>query len=78
MKEYPHLLAITYIGFAKGVIEPNMPLIGSIRRLGTAVVARCGNFGAEIPEGMMREGDLCCANLNDHGQRLGLSATDLV
>jgi hypothetical protein len=63
LREYPHLLAITYIGWAQTFVEPGIPLIHPVRKLATALLARCElNFGPNIPAGVTREGDICCAN----------------
>jgi hypothetical protein len=62
LREYPHLLSLTYMWEAQSRIEPDIPPTTAVRKFGTALLAKCANFGPHIPAEVMREGDLCCAN----------------
>lgn len=63
LREHTHLLPLSYMWVEQSVIEPGTQPMSPVRRLGTALLVRCqANFGPNIPEGVIRDGDLCCAN----------------
>jgi hypothetical protein len=63
LRDHPHLLSLSYMWQARAMIEPSTHPMSPVRKLGTALLVRCEvNFGPNIPAGIMRDGDLCCAN----------------
>jgi hypothetical protein len=63
LRQHPHLLSLSYMWVGRGVIEPRAQPMSPVRQLGTALLVRCEeSLGPDIPAGLMREGNFCCAN----------------